>query len=74
MDEARSFEGTLECDVVAGEPWDWFGRFSDLMDLNKGEVLTLPGKPEESGSALTRATGDPWRNGNEESGNKINDL
>jgi len=41
VDEARSFEGIFDCDVVAGEPWE------------------LPGKPKQSGSALTRATGDP---------------
>jgi hypothetical protein len=24
VDEARSFDGIFECDLVAGEPWDWF--------------------------------------------------
>lgn len=60
--------------MVAGEPWDWFGSFGDYDSIMmKIEILTLPGKPEESGSALTRATGDPWgKNGNEGSDHKTN--
>jgi hypothetical protein len=41
-----------------------FGSFGDhdlMMKDLKRRILTLPGKPDESGSALTRATGDPWR-------------
>ena len=59
--------------MVAGEPWDWFENLGDHDSTNdEVEILTLPGKPEESGSALTRATGDPWGNGNEGNDRKTN--
>ena len=30
-----------------------------MIDLKDERILTSPSKPDESGSALTRATGDP---------------
>lgn len=64
VEESRSFDGILECELVDGEKWDYIAQqiLYDFVRNKQLRTLTLVGRPDESGSAFTRETGDAGNN------------